>query len=243
MPVITGLRRVAGKMRRVYRSWRGPLEDAIPRSLISQYLPPKPIMIEAGAFDGSDAAESARYWPQARIYAFEPVPENFQKTLAATAAFPQIECIPVGLFDRNGTTTMHLSSNDRVSSSVLKPTGHLKFHPEVQFDKDVVVNITTLDHWAQQRGVSVVDFLWLDMQGAELSAMRNGEKLLKNVSTIYTEVSLRPTYEGGPLYPEIRRWLEVRGFAVIKEALPYRDMGNVLFVNEATLKRRTLTAG
>jgi FkbM family methyltransferase len=194
--------------------------------------------VEAGAAGGEDTAISAAFWPKCRIFAFEPVPHSYQRLAAAVAPYPNVSAIPMGLFNRSGETKMHLSNNGFGSSSILKPTGHLTFHPSVKFDEQITIRVTTLDLFAAEHGLSAVDFLWLDMQGAELAALKEGEQMLTTVCAIHMEVSLKPTYEHAPLYPEVRSWLKARGFSVANEALPYRDMGNVLFVNNANLRRR-----
>jgi hypothetical protein len=90
--------------------------------------------------------------------------------------------------------------------------------------------MTTLDAWAAQNHVRRVDFLWLDMQGYELEALKSGVDLLQSVRGIQVEVSLKEVYEMAPLYPEVRQWIEEKGFRVEREALPWPDMGNVLFI-------------
>jgi len=42
--------------------------------IVAPYLPANPVIIEAGAFNGSDTIKLAKKWPQATIHAFEPVP-------------------------------------------------------------------------------------------------------------------------------------------------------------------------
>jgi FkbM family methyltransferase len=244
MPVLLppSLRRIAGRARRFWRTCLGPRDCIMPRETIARFLPEDPVIVEAGAAGGEDTALSARFWPRSRIFGFEPVPQSYRRLIDATADLPNVTAIPEGLFDRAGEMPMHLSNNGFGSSSVLKPTGHLAFHPEVQFDQTITIRVTTLDAWAARERVGRIDFLWLDMQGAELAALKHGQRVLEHVCAIHTEVSLRPTYENAPLYPELRAWLGARGFIVAKKVLPYADMGNVLFVNRANLLRRRAAA-
>jgi hypothetical protein len=101
--------------------------------------------------------------------------------------------------------------------------------PEVNFDKTISVPVTTLDEWSAANSVKQVDFLWLDLQGGELAALRGGERLLRTVKLVYTEVLLAPLYDGAPLYPEISSWMSEKGFHVIREELPWPEVGNVVF--------------
>ena len=115
------------------------------------------------------------------------------------------------------------------SSSLLRPSGHLTIFPNVSFDKTIRVPVTTLDDWSEQNHVEKVDFLWLDLQGGELAALRGAKKLLTNVKLIYTEFLIAPLYEDAPLYPEFLSWMRERNFHVVREEFPSRDAGNVVF--------------
>ena len=77
-----------------------------------------------------------------------------------------------------------------------------------------------------------IDFMWLDMQGAEYQMLKKSKIILPTVKVIFTEVSLLQMYEDCPLYPEFRAWLESEGFEVVAEQLPWKDMGNVLFIRK-----------
>jgi hypothetical protein len=64
---------------------------------------------------------------------------------------------------------------------------------------------------------------------------------LSSATAVYTEVIATEQYEGAALYPELRRWLEDRGFVVEIEKLPWGG-GNVLFVRRATRPQPCLSS-
>ncbi len=198
---------------------------------IARYLPEDPVVLEAGAHIGVDTREMSALWPRGAIHAFEPIPAIFERLVANTRRLPNVRCYPLALGDRNGRARMYVSGGGSDgASSLLAPKEHLTEHPDVTFEGTIEVQTVTIDDWARDHGIERVDLLWLDMQGYELAAMRAGERVLSSVRAIYTEVSLREVYEAAPLYAEVRTWLESRGFRAACEALPWRDMGNVLFV-------------
>ena len=91
------------------------------------------------------------------------------------------------------------------------------------------VQCVRLDDWSSDHGVQP-DLLWLDLQGAELDALRGAEVVLERVRLIHSEVSVIEEYEGCALYHEVRSWLAQHGFDVLVEALPPGSpQGNVLF--------------
>jgi FkbM family methyltransferase len=132
---------------------------------------------------------------------------------------------------RSGQATLNVSAGSSDgSSSLLRPTGHLEFHPRVTFAASLQVPCVSLDDWASENGIAKVDLLWLDLQGLEFDVLSASSLVLPTVRAIYTEVSLKEMYEGTCLYPDYRRWLENQGFKVVAEDLRWADMGNVLLL-------------
>lgn len=203
----------------------------IPKSFIRKFLPDAPVIIEAGAHVGIDTLEMSRVWPKGSIHAFEPVPDIFAKLAENTKGLRNVKLYPCALGAATGTARIFVSGGTSDgSSSLLEPKEHLTEHPEVHFNSRIEIPVMTLDDWSEKYGVRNADLLWLDMQGNELAAMKAGERILGTVRAIHIEVSLKEVYRGVPLYPEVRQWLEARGFKVVREELPWPDMGNVLFV-------------
>jgi 2-O-methyltransferase len=207
-----------------------PEEGRVPLRFFAAHLPKDPVIVEAGAHNGVDTFEMARKWPHGHIFAFEPIPSLHQAVRARIDGLSNAACYPLALSDRSGTAEFFVSGGGSDgSSSLLRPTGHLTSFPEVSFDETISVPVTTLDEWSAANGVKHVDFLWLDLQGGELAALRGAERLLRTVKLVYTEVLLAPLYDGAPLYPEVSSWMSERGFHVIREELPWPEVGNVVF--------------
>lgn len=211
--------------------FKNPTEPGkIPLDTIRQYLPPNPIVFEAGAHIGSDTTEMAGNWPDAEIYAFEPIPKIFKQLESNTKRFKSIHCYKLAIGEKSGRMKIHVSGGDSDgSSSILEPKEHLSLHPNVTFPKQISVKVESIDSWAAKHKVKRVDFLWLDLQGLELGALKGATKILKTVSAIHTEVNLVEVYEGVPLYTELKGWLESQGFKVAFDAIDWDDGGNVLF--------------
>jgi FkbM family methyltransferase len=209
--------------------------DVIPYAKIAPHIPPNPVIIEAGAHDGTNTAEMATCWPGAVIHAFEPVPEAAASVARRIAPFGQrVRCHACGLGPFDGETEMHLSgqgsAGDCQSSSILPPTEkQLREFPDVHFSLVKKVPMRRLDSWAATEGVDRVDFMWLDMQGYELQALAGATQTLRTTSAVHMEVSNVRLYEGAPLYQEVRERMASWGFSPAIEAF-FRVSGNVLFV-------------
>jgi FkbM family methyltransferase len=197
------------------------------------------IVLEAGASGGEDTFEWAALPEIKKVLAFEPEPKSFKALTDGARKFGSgIECIELGLSRVGGVHELYVSENENapdnlaVSSSLHKPGGHLEFHPGIKFNTSTKITTVNLDEWAETNKVSKIDIAWLDMQGAEFDVLDSAPKTLSGIDVLYTEVSLMEMYENTPLYPEFRKWLESKGFVVKAEHLPWKDMGNVLFVRK-----------
>ena len=67
-----------------------------------------------------------------------------------------------------------------------------------------------------------VDFLKLDIQGAELLALRGAERTLARTAAVHCEVEFSPLYLGQPLFPEVQSHLDARGFTLIDLLVAHR---------------------
>lgn len=214
-------------------------EDGL--GIIASYLPKNPNILEAGAYDGAHSELLSQLWPRGMIYTFEPVPDLFKKLCKRTKKRNNVFPYPFALSDKNGVATFYRSvetadvQKTSQSSSLLEPKEHLKYAPYVLFPNTIDVFTTTIDDWADAYGVDHIDFMWLDMQGGELQALKAAPKILKTVKVISTEVEFVEAYAGQPLFSEIKEWLESQGFTMIATTTNLTDpnwFADALFVRK-----------
>ncbi|HEV2600703.1 MAG TPA: FkbM family methyltransferase [Candidatus Babeliales bacterium] len=205
---------------------------------IKQYLPDNPIIVEAGAFNGTDTKLLSQFWPQATVHAFEPVPEIFTLLSNNTYSLSNVVRHNIALSDANGERTFYLSEKPSApgkpfpAGSLHEPQDRLQWSPAV-YNRTIIVPTITLDAWARAHAIHHIDFLWLDLQGHELSVLKAAPTILATVRTIYVEVQFVHAYKDQPLYEEVRNWLEEHGF--VQVAHDFADQtswffGNALFV-------------
>lgn len=209
-------------------------------SILAQLLPQNPIIVEAGAFQGHDTLRMAKQWPEGTIHAFEPVPNLFEKLVVATTHQKNIHCYNLALSDHDGTAEFYVSEKPNKpgipsqAGSLHKPKERLK-HSPLQFPTTITVPTITLDSWASKYAVDHIDCLWLDMQGHELQVLTTAPQMLKTVHVIYTEVSFIESYEGMPLMPEIKLWIEAQGFYEVGRDFENQTdwfFGNIMFARK-----------
>jgi len=198
---------------------------------IAPHLPPDPVILEAGACDGTDTARFARRWPGAVIHSFEPVPPLYAEAAARTAGLPGVRLYPLALSGAAGIAVMHAvdpgPSGNRGTSSLLM-AAPLPGRPSA---RDVEVRAVTIAGWAQEQGVSRIDFMWLDMEGMELAALKAAGPVLATVKVVCMEVSREERHAGAPLYGEVTAWMRHRGFRVAIDRVTLW-FGNMLFVRD-----------
>jgi 2-O-methyltransferase len=201
---------------------------------IEPYLLDSPVILEAGACDGTDTARFVQCWPSGTVYAFEPVPSLFADLKSRTENLLGVRCYQSALSDRTGLAELHLSGGERGeggrdSSSLLAPALHLSEFPTVKFIDSIMVRTTTIADWAKRECVDHVDFMWLDMQGMELPALKNAGFILETTTAICMEVARKELYRGCATYNEIIEWMRSQGFHPIIDRVA-TSFGNILFV-------------
>jgi len=123
-----------------------------------------------------------------------------------------------------GPLTLHVASNGH-SSSVYPMGLHTIRHPDVHTVGTVQTEGFRLDSLP-----FLPDMLNLDIQGAELEALKGAVGLLGGVRWICTEVSSEELYVGQSLVPELDRWLGERGFVQVAAEWTDRGWGDALYV-------------
>jgi FkbM family methyltransferase len=104
----------------------------------------------------------------------------------------------------------HISNNAGQSSSILELGTHKTAHPEVNYVKDVVLTMQRIDQLQMCWGG--YDFLNIDLQGAELKALKGMGEILRQFKWAYLEVSKEHLYKDCPLVDEIDLYMLGFGF-------------------------------
>jgi FkbM family methyltransferase len=180
---------------------------------IEPFLPPNPVILEAGGHYGEDTVIFARKWPSAEIYTFEPCPTYYKKLARRVKKFPRIHSFPFGLYSVTGSYTFHVSKNWDGASSLLEDNKL----PTVSYeDSQITVFCKNLDEWAEESQVDHIDYMWLDMEGAELHVLKSAPRILKNVRALSCELNHHEFRKGMCDFEEMKNFLESEGFVLYK---------------------------
>lgn len=196
------------------------------------------VILDIGACEGEDTIRYARHFPRARLFAFEPLPANQALVRANFShhAIDRAELVPLALSDRAGEAVFHVSSGQppekfagkdwnygNKSSSLLPPAKAAPMYGWLKFNETIAVHTDTLDHFCAERGLGRIDFIHMDVQGAEHLVLGGAAATLPRVTAIWLEVSRRENYQGQMLDTAIIRFMRARGF--VRGYATYRGDG------------------
>ncbi|UCF33731.1 MAG: FkbM family methyltransferase, partial [Phycisphaerales bacterium] len=173
-----------------------------------------------------------RMYPKAEIFAFEPVSSVYEQ-LSFRAAEHGFHALKKAVGDFDGRTVINLTQSPECHSLL----GFKEGNPCAQWTQVVdkeEVEVCTLDRWCHESGIAHhrVDLLKLDIQGAELKALRGARKILETAKLVYLEVSFVEIYKDCPLFEEINTFLRECGYrrqAVYPSDQPH-NWGDALYV-------------
>jgi FkbM family methyltransferase len=202
---------------------------------LDAYLPDDPVILEAGACDGSDTVRFAERWPRGTVHAFEPIPDAYQSVVAKTQRLSNVHTYEAALSGETGRDEIHLSEDVSGAprpdaSSLLKPEGLSESWPTIVFRRTITVDTTTLDDWSDEQSIARIDLMWLDLQGMESQVLQAAPRTLAMTRAIYLELWREPMYHDCPTYSEVVAWMRAVGFRLVVDKV-HRVSGNALFVN------------
>lgn len=117
-----------------------------------------PVIFDIGANVGFLTVYLKMRYPQARIFCFEPDPDNFKQLLATTMQFTDVTCFQTAVGAKNEQRTFYKSPVFHMRNSLIPVEGSDSFEVEV----------VSLDEAMHRAGVATVDLLKFDAEGAEV---------------------------------------------------------------------------
>lgn len=195
-------------------------------------------ILELGARDCAETIALSHCWPESKVFAFECNPATLPACRDRVSGHPRIDLIEMAVADESGPLPFFQIDQERTettwadgnpgASSLYRATG--RYPRERYVQRAISVVAIRLDEFLAERGIRHIGLLWMDIQGAELQALRSLGARIANVDVIFTEVSFFPIYEGTPRFRAIHRHLKQSGFKLVKVADADRYQGNVIYI-------------
>jgi FkbM family methyltransferase len=185
---------------------------------IKEYLPESLIILEAGAFDGTETKLMKTIWPNATIHAFEPVPQIYSMLQNNVKHLNKTNIYNVALSQQTGFSLFYLSEVNGQpfgAGSLLEPKDYITLAPEIDFNGTTTVRTATLNDWAKENNIDKIDFMWLDMQGYELPMLKTENSILEKTTVVYTEAIFIEGYKNQYTYNDYLQFFTENGFVLI----------------------------
>jgi FkbM family methyltransferase len=132
--------------------------------------------------------------------------------------------------DRAGAPVAFNVTNNGQSSSILPLGTHVRHYPDVFVTRTEQRTSTTVDALAIEHDLTGLNLVNLDIQGAELLALRGAGSILGGVDAIYTEVNREAVYEGCSLIGDVDAYLGAEGFKRVVSRWKPEHWGDALYV-------------
>ena len=172
---------------------------------------PKTIL-DIGSRDLQQSIEFHSKWPEAKIYAFEPTPEQFHICNELAAGYDNIQVYQLAIGDKKGVVDFYKTLGNIGASSLLEPID-IPFSSNQDVEK-ISVKVDTLENWMAYANVPKADILWIDTQGTELLALKGMGSSLRDVKSLHCEASPQAYYKGHGLKIDLEQFLMDEGFAL-----------------------------
>ncbi len=201
-------------------------------------------IVELGARDCKETLWLNKYFPKANILSFECNPSKLEECRARVSRFANIKLVEKAVSDTSGTVSFFQIDPEKTitdwedgnpgASSLYKASVEYELEKYVQ--KEITVPCTTLHEELPQHNFDKIDLLWMDIQGSELNAVKGLKEKLSDVHIIHTEVEFMAIYEGQPLFWDLKKFLNDRGFKLASFTSFHKNKaGDAIFINTAKM--------
>jgi FkbM family methyltransferase len=122
-------------------------------------------------------------------------------------------------------------TNNGESSSILELEEHKKEHPHIHEIARLEMNTKRLDNFLKENDIQIpFNFINIDIQGNELSALKSLGTYINQVKYIYTEINTKHLYKNCALLHEIDDYLKKHGFLRLDTTLTKHGWGDAFYM-------------
>ncbi|MBI1868349.1 MAG: FkbM family methyltransferase [Methylocystis sp.] len=168
--------------------------------VMSRLIGPSDTCLDIGANIGPFTLLMSDFTYSGRVYSFEPSPSIFAllKENVEKNGCENVFVFPLGLKDTASTGQFHTfkdipgaSFGGNLSAAEANAAAHAIFNWDFAYETTEVA-FSTLDVWSEQNGIDKVDFIKIDVEGAELSVLNGGASLLaRHKPKLLTEFNVK----------------------------------------------------
>jgi FkbM family methyltransferase len=131
------------------------------------------IVLDVGAHVGFFSVIAATLvGKEGMVCGFEPDPDNLRRSVANTRSYGWVRLYATAVSDSNGKTTFYRSPQSAESGwgTITNPD---------ESRTSIQVAVTSLDQWQKDNGISRIDFVKMDAEGAEYRVLSGASVILR----------------------------------------------------------------
>jgi FkbM family methyltransferase len=155
------------------------------------------VIFDVGANKGEWTKLAFSFNPKATIHCFEPI-KRLYKELLTNNFTTNIICNNIGISEKPDRKLIYLDTQSVYNREGIKPAGKRTI-----FNGDTEeITLTTIDAYCKEHTINQIDFLKIDIEGHEFSALKGARSMLDS------EKILRIQFEYGGCYIDARTLLK-----------------------------------
>ena len=169
-------------------------------------------VIDVGAYTGSFSFAVRSILPEAQIYAFEPLPDNFALLHHKFRRDGNFKAFNIAVGSQSGKTTFY--SNEFAASSSVLPMSreHQVAFPHTSQVTEISVPVKRLDDLKTQMGLRSKVLMKIDVQGYDFEVLKGARELLPQVDYVIVEIGVQLLYEQQASFEDIYAFMQSVGF-------------------------------
>lgn len=157
------------------------------------------VIFDVGAHWGESAINYRKLFKNSQIYSFEPYAEAFNNL--SKLKIPNFHALNFGLSDEDKHEEFNINIGSATNSLLdLSEDARMLWGDReiLTHKKKVNCEFKTLDKFCLEEGIQIIDFMKIDVQGAEYKVLKGAHNMLlsKSIKAIQIEVFFGDSYKG-----------------------------------------------